>query len=110
MSKVTVKAPASTANLNVAFDHLGFAIEGVYDKLQMYVTQAEKLRIERINTFDLDGKELSSIPTDPKLNTASIAAYEVFKQAGDSLNVEIDLFKGIPLSSGMGGSASRLSA
>jgi homoserine kinase len=58
-SKVTVKAPSSTANLGPGFDVFGLAVDAFYDT----VTLAKTKNGIKIITED-------KIPTNPEKNTA----------------------------------------
>ncbi|MBT8400043.1 MAG: homoserine kinase, partial [Rhodothermia bacterium] len=52
----------------------------------------------------------TAIPVDPKENTASVSAIEVFRHAGYEGGAEIRIDKGIPFGSGLGGSAASAAA
>jgi homoserine kinase len=45
------------------------------------------------------------LPTNEELNTAAVAARRVFRAAGLDIGAELTIYKGIPLGSGIGGSA-----
>src|SRR5574341_997252 len=97
--KVRAFAPATIANLGVGFDILGMAVENLGD----YVT------VEKQDTPDItitgitgDNRKLS---LDPKQNTAAIAAQSVLNIIHATQGIKLYLEKGLPLSSGLGGSA-----
>ncbi len=106
MSQKRVRAfgPASVANWGVGFDALGAALDGPGDVATVYPSRKPGARIASIEG---DGGRL---PADPERNTASVAAQAVldfYRRNGGSeiTGLEIELIKGLPLSSGLGSSA-----
>ncbi|UHA74344.1 homoserine kinase [Paenibacillus sp. 481] len=98
---VLVRVPASTANLGPGFDTLGMAL-----KLHIWVSMkpAEQLSIR------LHGTQLVGIPTDER-NLIYKMALHVFKEAGiEPKPLEIDVYSDIPLTRGLGSSASAIIA
>lgn len=99
----TVKAfaPATVANVAIGFDVLGFTFAGVGDYIQLTRRHDDQFIIDTIKTVNAN----EQLPFDIKQNTASY----VIQKACAALNVRggfnISIEKGIPLSSGMGGSA-----
>ena len=103
---VTAFAPASVANVGCGFDIMGFAIEGVGDK----VTITLKEVIDPSNVT-LTGKYGHLVPSQRYKNTAGVAVDAYLKATRNSLlNLEITLEKNMPLGSGMGSSASSSAA
>lgn len=97
--KVCVKVPASTANLGPGFDALGMALE-LYAWIEM--SEAET------TVFHLHGEQMKGIPTD-KSNLIYQVAQSVFAEAGVSLpELEISMYSDIPLTRGLGSSASAI--
>ncbi|MGC5774910.1 homoserine kinase [Paenibacillus pabuli] len=97
--RVTVKVPASTANLGPGFDTLGMALS-LYAWLEM--KPAEQ------TTFHLHGDHLTGLPTD-KSNLIYEVAQMVFNEAGISVpELEISMYSDIPLTRGLGSSASAI--
>jgi len=100
-SGVTAFAPATVANVAVGFDVLGFALDGVGDRVTVRIAedQPEPVVVDRVDGI------VSDVPTDPRRNTASVA----LRAMVDDLRIErplgVAVHKGIPLGSGMGGSA-----
>jgi homoserine kinase len=93
----TAFAPATVSNVAVGFDLLGFSIDGVGDRATVTRTQSKgQVEIEEI-------VGLKGLPTDPRANTATAGLIELMKGRPFGLKVRIE--KGIPLGSGMGGSA-----
>jgi homoserine kinase len=100
---VTAFAPASIGNVGVGFDMLGIALEGVGDRV--CARRVEKRGASVAEVRGLDGGIHPYLSTDPKDNTASIAAQALWDHAGAQGGVELKVLKGIPLQSGMGSSA-----
>lgn len=91
-------APATCANVAVGFDILGFAFHALGDKVKLRKKAGSSMTIASI-TGD------KSLPLDPKKNTASVALHAFAKALALPFGFLIDIQKGIPLCSGMGGSA-----
>lgn len=97
--KVTVKIPASTANLGPGFDTLGMA-------LSLYAWLEIKPATE--TTFHLYGDHLTGLPAD-KSNLIYQVAQMVFDEAGVSVpELDISMYSDIPLTRGLGSSASAI--
>lgn len=96
----TVKAfaPATCANVAVGFDILGFAFDGLGD----YVTLTKRLD-NQIIIESIESKE--TLPFSPQQNTASIVIQKLCQRLNLNIGFSIHIQKGIPLCSGMGGSA-----
>lgn len=98
-SGIKVFAPATIANLNIGFDILGLAIDGLGDEILLKPGKETGIIISGISN---DKKRL---PRDPKLNAATIAGMEVLKAANEeSLALEMHLTKKMPICSGLGSS------
>lgn len=95
---VKVFAPATVANVAVGFDILGFALKGVGDLVTVKLINEPRVEILQI-------KGSPSIPTDPSKNTASVPLLAMIRELGLKKGFSISVEKGIPLGSGMGGSA-----
>ena len=99
-SSVSVFAPATVANVAAGFDVLGFALEGVGDRVTLVRDDTvQGLRIDAIDGVVRD------LPTDPSRNTASVAAQSLLEASGTAGGFRLTIHKGIALGSGMGGSA-----
>ena len=97
---VTAYAPATVGNVICGFDVLGLALETPGDRVTVRLSGgARELRITGITG---DG---GRIPTDPALNSATVAVASLLRGTGRSEGLEIEIEKGLPLSGGMGGSA-----
>jgi len=99
VSKVTVKAPSSTANLGPGFDVFGLALDAFYDT----VTLTKIKNGIKIITDD-------NIPTDPEKNTAGLVVKNMKKKFKIKQGIEIKIKKGIPAGFGMGSSAASAAA
>lgn len=98
IQSVSAYAPATCANSIVGFDILGLAIVGVGDEVTLTRRADSELVIQDIQSRD-------DIPLDPQHNIVTIVIAELLKQQKLACGFDIILKKGIPLSSGMGGSA-----
>jgi homoserine kinase len=99
VTRATAFAPATVANVAVGFDVLGFAVEGIGDTVTVSTAPGKRtVTIEPIDGYD-------TIPLEPARNSASAALLSLLDELGLDLTCRIRLTKGIPLSSGLGGSA-----
>ncbi|MBT8100428.1 MAG: homoserine kinase [Gammaproteobacteria bacterium] len=103
MDQVTAFAPASIGNLAVGFDMLGLALDGVGDRVTVRRIDAAGVCVADVR--GLDGKPHPYLSTDSLHNTASIAAQALWDAVGADGGLEIKVYKGVPLQSGMGSSA-----
>ena len=99
MDSVTAFAPASVGNVGVGFDVLGHALEGVGDSVTL-----KRCARPGIVLTDVSGL-LTDLPREPAANSATRPLLRIAADHGISDGVEVALYKGIPLGSGMGGSA-----
>jgi homoserine kinase len=98
-------APATIGNVSIGFDVLGMAIGGVGDQVALQKRSDSQIKIVEIHgEQDLQAMVLD-LPKQTQQNTAGAALLAL--QAGEKLKTGFDVFihKGIPLGSGMGGSA-----
>ena len=100
---VTAFAPASIGNVGVGFDMLGLALEGVGDRVSAQRSNTPGISIAEVR--GLDGEIHPYLSTDPLESTASIAAQALWDATVRDGGVELRIFKGVPLQSGMGSSA-----
>lgn len=98
-SVVTAFAPASVGNVAVGFDLLGHSIEGPGDRVTASPTREAGARLVGIEGC------VTELPRDPAENTATRAAQSLIDAHAPGAGVDLTLHKGIPLSSGLGGSA-----
>lgn len=100
--KATAFAPASVGNIGVGFDLLGHTITGPGDRAQ--VTRIDEPLV-RISAIEGDVEGAPRLPLDAAANTAGRALIELRQRHGIAHGFELHLHKGIPLGSGLGGSA-----
>lgn len=98
-SRAEAFAPATVANMGVGFDILGLAIAGSGDTVTVRWGDHEGVVI-----MDIEG-DGGRLPRDPSKNIASIAAAALLRQLNVERGLQLWLKKGLPLSSGLGGSA-----
>lgn len=91
-------APASIGNVAVGFDILGQSFEGPGDTATVTLLDTPVVRIAAIRGG------VQGLPMEPEKNTAGRALLGMIAQR-PGLGFEVTLDKGIPLGSGMGGSA-----
>ncbi|QLC32821.1 homoserine kinase [Halarchaeum sp. CBA1220] len=93
---LTVRAPATSANLGSGFDVFGVALD----------RPADVVSVERADetTIEVSGAGAQYIPEDPRKNTAGVVARELDAPA----HIRID--KGVRPSSGLGSSAASAAA
>jgi len=101
--KVTAFAPASIGNVAVGFDMLGLALADVGDRVTAERKAGPGIMVAQV--FGLDGEPHPYLSTDPDHNTASLAAMALWNDYGDDGGAELNIYKGVPLQSGMGSSA-----
>ncbi|NQU50013.1 MAG: homoserine kinase [Planctomycetes bacterium] len=108
----TALAPASVGNVAVGFDLLGHALQGAGDWVTARLSEQPGVRILEVTGC------VTELPNDVAKNTAGAAVIAMLAglldgPASDSsgvgckteVGVELSIHKGIPMSSGMGGSA-----
>ncbi len=88
-------APASTSNLAVGFDILGHPVGPMGDRVAV-------VRRAGSGVLAVTGE---GVPTDPALNTATVGVMRMLDDLRPGFGVEVHVVKGIPLGSGVGGSA-----
>lgn len=99
--QVLVKVPASTANLGPGFDTLGMA-------LSLYAWIEMEAAADGNTVIELHGDGLDGIPTN-KTNLIYKVAQLVFDEAGvDIPELRIAMYSEIPLTRGLGSSASAI--
>ena len=96
---VRVFAPASVSNLGCGFDIFGMALERPGD--EVVVRAATGSGIVSVSVTGDGGR----VPTDPVRNAAALAVDGVLDRLGSAAGVAIEVRKGIPMASGLGGSA-----
>lgn len=92
-------APASIGNLACGFDVLGMALEGPGDTVQATKGARKGVRIRAIHG------DRGRLSLEVAENTAGAAVASLLAEIGASDGIELELWKGLPLAAGMGGSA-----
>ncbi len=98
-SVATAFAPASVGNVAVGFDILGHSLMGPGDRATVRRVPEQKVTIKSIGGVVVD------LPIVASQNTAGRALESMCKRFSLDFGFEVELTKGIPLGSGMGGSA-----
>lgn len=99
MSSARAFAPATVANVGPGFDILGFAVGSYGDEVEVSCVPDSGVRIK------VAGPGAEVIPTAPELNTATAGILRLAKDVGYTGGFEVAIDKGIPIGSGLGGSA-----
>ena len=102
MNRVTVSVPATTANLGVGFDCIGAAL-----------TMANQFEFTTVNTdtklkIAVSGREADKVGTNPDnlIYRSFIKLYQKIEQKPP--NIELNITLGVPLSRGLGSSATAI--
>jgi len=93
------EAPSSVGNIATGFDILGHTFEGPVDRVCVRRVEEGLVRLGSVSGVFVD------LPRETGRNTALRALQALRAARGLSFGFEIDIVKGIPLGSGMGGSA-----
>ena len=106
MNKRTARvfAPATVANVAVGFDILGFPLDAVGDTITVERMSQVPGTAARVILAGADGVA-PNLPADPERNTATLPLLRLMEDLGLPFGFRVHVRKGIPLSSGMGGSA-----
>jgi homoserine kinase len=98
MDGVTAFAPATVSNVACGFDVLGFALDSPGDEVTARIASSG------VTIDDIVG-DSGRLPRDAVKNTAGVAAQALLAAAKDSRGIGLTIRKGLPLASGLGGSA-----
>lgn len=98
-SQATAFAPATIGNVSIGFDILGMAIDGVGDIVEVHQRRDRQVVIQRIEGV------AGVLPTRAEENTAGAALLALQEHEKLKGGFDVIIRKGIPLGSGMGGSA-----
>ena len=102
--EATAFSPASVGNVAVGYDLLGHVIEGLGDRVMVRRTERTTVIIESITGTVTD------LPLDADSNTAGRAVQSLLEATSAAFGITLSIEKGIPLSSGLGGSAASATA
>jgi homoserine kinase len=97
--RATAFAPASVGNVGVGFDILGFSVDVLGDRVTASVASTPGVTIKAISGV------VGDLPLEAADNTAGRAVQALVEAASPSFGIELEIEKGIPLGSGLGGSA-----
>ena len=98
-SRASAVAPASVGNVGVGFDILGHVIAGPVDRVTVERLDAPEVRIVGVEGV------VTGLPLEAERNTAGRALMALRSRLGLAHGFAVRIEKGIPLGSGMGGSA-----
>lgn len=99
LQSASASAPASIGNVGVGFDILGQSFDAVRDVVTAVRDDKPGVRLMQVSGL------VTSLPDDPKANTALAAALAVLEAAGSPCGMRLSIVKGVPMAAGMGGSA-----
>ena len=97
--RATAFAPGSVGNVGIGFDILGFAVDAVGDRITVSRSKQPGVRITGCSGI------VSDLPLEPEKNTAGRALMALNVAAKPAFGFDMHIEKGIPLGSGLGGSA-----
>src|SRR5438105_4494589 len=103
MNSVTAFAPATVSNVACGFDVLGFPLTSPGDEV------IARPAGSGVTIDDIIG-DSGRLPRDAARNTAGVAALALLAARGERRGVALTIRKGLPLSSGLGGSAASAAA
>lgn len=98
-TQATAFAPATVGNVGIGFDILGHTVQSVGDKVTARRVSAAGVHIRSITGI------AGHLPLDVERNTAGKAVLSLWQTRRVGAGVELEIDKGIPLGSGLGGSA-----
>jgi homoserine kinase len=104
---VTAFAPATVSNVGCGFDVLGFALDQPGDEVTARFAPSGAAPGVTIDAITNDEGRL---PREAARNTASVAAQALLHSLGEHRGIILSITKGLPLSSGLGGSAASAAA
>lgn len=95
----TAFAPASVGNVGVGFDILGHSVAGPGDRVTVRLAPHREVRIAAVRG------STRPLPLEAARNTAGAALIAMREALGVPFGFDVEIDKGIPFGSGMGGSA-----
>jgi len=99
LQRATAFAPASVGNVAIGFDILGFAVDALGDRVTVSRRTEPGVIITGVRGV------AGELPTDPEKNTAGSALIALYEAMKPDFGFAMEIDKGIPLGSGLGGSA-----
>jgi homoserine kinase len=98
-ARATAFAPASVGNVAIGFDILGFAVDALGDRVTVARRSAPGVRISAVRGV------AGELPREARDNTAGRALLALQEAVRPGFGFDLEIDKGIPLGSGLGGSA-----
>lgn len=98
-TEATAFAPATVGNVGIGFDILGHTVQSVGDRVT-----ARRVRAAGVHIRSVRGVA-TALPLEAERNTAGKAVMSLWQRRQVPEGVELEIEKGIPLGSGLGGSA-----
>ncbi len=96
--RISIKAPATIANLVCGFDILGLAVNAPYDEMKMELINEPTIKINHIDVFNL--------PTETEKNVAGVALLALLDEyENKNIGFNVTINKIIKPGSGLGSSA-----
>jgi homoserine kinase len=99
VERATAFAPASVGNVAIGFDILGFCVDALGDKVTITRKEQPGVTIRAIRGV------VGDLPLEPEKNTAGRALLALYEAKKPPFGFDMEIEKGIPLGSGLGGSA-----
>ncbi|HFC49676.1 MAG TPA: homoserine kinase [Thermofilum sp.] len=103
--KSRARAYCSSANLGSGFDVLAVALDAYYDEVWAEAEPAEQTRVEVVEVV---GPYSAGVPRES--NTAQIAVESLMRKLNVYARVELGIWKGVPVGSGLGSSGAAAAA
>lgn len=96
-NEIKIFSPATVANVACGFDVLGFCLDSIGDEMIIRKTEAQGLKITKIEGYDL--------PYEIEQNVAGVSALAMYTALQPDCGFEIEIYKKIKPGSGIGSSA-----
>ena len=97
--RATAFAPASVGNVAIGFDILGFSVDALGDRVSVARRPQPGVEIRAVSGI------AGELPREPRDNTAGRALLALQEALDPGFGFILEIDKGIPLGSGLGGSA-----
>ena len=104
MKKVTVEAPASSANLGPGFDVFALALASPNDMVTLRAERAAKPRVKIRQVYG------PTVPLVAAKNSAGTVCLAMAKDRGVNASITMEITKGVPTGLGMGSSGASAAA
>jgi len=95
MKEITLRSPATTANVGPGYDIFAMALKDPYDEIRLTLNDTGKIEIEVFG-------DANHIPLEVEDNTAGLAMLELFRRRTVRHGVKIEIFKKMPSGGGLG--------